>query len=156
MGFKRVIDNIEPKKLKGKMMTNKFKVLLLCLVFSIVLMSQSMAADLQEETGPGNPYNPFPTDKVVVTKVKHFGVVCWKIAAAGSTFYFENGNETDGSTGFNSAFNLDGNDWIGADNELGYNTVPGCKGWGHRGQVTLKTPGNESYIALLDVVEAER
>ena len=28
--------------------------------------------------------------------------------------------------------------------------------WGHRGQVVLKTPGNESYIALLDVVEAER
>lgn len=28
--------------------------------------------------------------------------------------------------------------------------------WGHRGEVVLKTPGNESYIALLDVVKTER
>ncbi len=28
--------------------------------------------------------------------------------------------------------------------------------WGHRGEVVIKTPGNESYIALLDIVEMER
>lgn len=27
--------------------------------------------------------------------------------------------------------------------------------WGHRGQIVLKTPGNESYIALLDIVEKD-
>ncbi len=126
-------------------MTKKYMYLVLCFVSSIVLMSQSLAADLQEETGPGNPYNPLPTDKVMVTKVKHFGVVCWKIATAGGTFYFENGNETDGSTGFNSAFDLDGNDWIGADNELGYNKVPGCKGWGHKTRGFPKFTGHPEF-----------
>jgi hypothetical protein len=95
-------------RLKGKIMTNKYKVLLLCLMSSIALTSQSMAAKLQEEAGPVNPYNPFPKNKVMVTKVKHFGVVCWKIATAGGNFYFENGNETGGSTGFNSALDRAG------------------------------------------------
>ena len=55
----------------------------------------------------------------------------WKIATASGTFYFENGDETGGTTGFSSAFDQDGNDWIGADNEQpGFNTVPGAKGLG--------------------------
>jgi hypothetical protein len=28
--------------------------------------------------------------------------------------------------------------------------------WGDRAEIVLKTPGNKSYIALLDVVETER
>jgi hypothetical protein len=76
-------------------------------------------------------YVPLP-NKVVVTKVKHFDVVCWKIATGGGTFFFENGNDTGGTTGFNSAYDTDGNDWIGADDEKGFNTVPGCSTWGHK------------------------
>ncbi len=126
-------------------MNKKCKYLVMCFVFYIVLMSQAMSAELYEETGPGEPYKSFPMDKVVVTKVKHFGVVCWKIASAGGTFYFENGNETGGSTGFNSAFDQDGNDWIGADNELGYNKVPGAKGWGHKTRGFPKFTGGAEF-----------
>jgi len=32
----------------------------------------------------------------------------------------------------------------------------GREEWGDRGQVVLRTPGNQSYIALLDIVETER
>ena len=64
-----------------------------------------------EEPATGMPYSPFP-EKVVVTRVRHFDNMSWKIAAAGGTWYFENG-ETDGKTGFSSAFDQAGNDWIG-------------------------------------------
>jgi hypothetical protein len=114
----------------------------LCLAAVVSLCGSSFG--LEEETGPGNPYTPFPADKVVVTKVKHFGVVTWKIAAAGGTFYFENGNESNGTTGFSSAFDQVGNDWIGADDEKGFNKVPGARGWGHKTRGFPKfTGGNE-------------
>ncbi|MBN2575631.1 MAG: hypothetical protein JXP73_13785 [Deltaproteobacteria bacterium] len=74
------------------------------------------------ESKAGNPFSPYPSG-VVVTKVMHFDVSCWKIAAAGGTLYFENG-ETGGKTGFDSAFDQAGNDWIGNDADKGYNTSP--------------------------------
>lgn len=76
----------------------------------------------QAETPAGTPYSPFPKN-VYVTKVKHFDNMCWKIAAAGGTWYFENG-ETGGKSGFSSAFDQVGNDWIGNDADKGYNTSP--------------------------------
>jgi hypothetical protein len=92
-----------------------------------------------DEPGPGTPYKPLPTDKVVVTKVKHFGVMTWKIAAAGGTFYLENGEEAGGRSGVSSAFDTDGNDWIGADfsgrknPEFPYNKVKDCYDHATRG-----------------------
>lgn len=75
-----------------------------------------------DETPAGTPYDPYPNG-VVVTKVMHFGVSCWKIAAAGGTLYFENG-ETAGKSGFDSALDVVGNDWIGNDADKGFNTSP--------------------------------
>jgi hypothetical protein len=115
----------------------------LCFAGALALCGSGYA--VEEETGPGNPYSPLPTDKVVVTKVKHFGVMTWKIAAAGGTFYFENGNDTGGSTGFSSAFDQAGNDWIGADNEKGFNKVPGAPGWGHKTRGFPKFTGGAEF-----------
>lgn len=70
----------------------------------------------------GAPYSPYP-GKVTVTKVMHFDNLCWKIAMAGGTFYFETG-ETKGRSGFSSAFDMAGNDWIGNDADRGYNKSP--------------------------------
>lgn len=78
---------------------------------------------VQNETPvSGMPFDPYPS-QVVVTKVRHFDNMCWKIAAAGGTWYFESG-ETDGKTGFSSAFDQAGNDWIGNDADKGYNLSP--------------------------------
>jgi hypothetical protein len=136
---------VKQHELKRNIMINRYLYIVLFFMSSIALTSQSMAAELEVESGSGNPYNPLPTGKVVVTKVKHFGVVCWKIATAGGTFYFENGNETGGSTGFNSAFDQAGNDWIGADDEKGFNTVPGAKGWGHKTRGFPKFTGGAEF-----------
>jgi hypothetical protein len=87
------------------------------------------ATAMDAEAGPGAPYSPLPKN-VVVTKVKHFSVTCWKIAAGGGTIYFENGKEAGGATGISSAFDTDGNDWVGADfsgrgtKDFPYNKVP--------------------------------
>jgi hypothetical protein len=119
------------------------------LLLGISMLTGSLggtALAVEEEKGPGNPYKPFPADKVVVDKAKHFNVMTWKIATAGGTFYFENGNDTGGSTGFNSAFDQDGNDWVGADNEQpGFNTVPGAKGWGHKTRGFPKFTGGAEF-----------
>jgi hypothetical protein len=114
-----------------------------CLALLVSLSGGKLAA--QEEPGVGAGYAPFPSDKVVVTKVKHFDVMTWKIATAGGTFYFENGNDTGGSTGFSSAFDQVGNDWIGADNEKGFNKVPGAKGWGHKTRGFPKFTGGAEF-----------
>jgi hypothetical protein len=127
--------------------TNKSRIVSLLLGTCVLGVSAVGTARGQaEEPGPGKPYAPFPVDKVVVTKVKHFNVMTWKIATAGGTFYFENGDETGGTTGFNSAFDQDGNDWIGADNEQpGFNTVPGAKGWGHKTRGFPKFTGGAEF-----------
>jgi hypothetical protein len=127
-----------------KMNTRKITSMLAgSLALLVSLSAGSLAA--QDEPGAGKPYSPFPKDKVVVTKVKHFDVMCWKIATAGGTWYFENGNDTGGSTGYNSAFDQDGNDWIGADDEKGFNTAPGCKGWGHKTRGFPKFTGGAEF-----------
>ncbi len=76
-------------------------------------------AEPATEPAAGIPYSPLP-ETVLVTKVSHFGNQCWKIAMAGGTWYFETG-ETNGRSGFNSAFDQVGNDWIGNDADKGYN-----------------------------------
>ncbi len=101
-----------------------------------------------EEPVSGMPYTPFP-NKVVVTKVRHFDNMCWKIAAAGGTWYFENG-ETDGKTGFSSAFDQAGNDWIGNDADRGYNKSPNAggrheyRGWPNFGEGNFDHPQRKS------------
>jgi hypothetical protein len=81
-----------------------------------------------DEPAAGVPYSPQP-NRVLVTKVKHFDIMCWKIAAAGGTWYFEmGGNEGSGSTGFSSAFDQAGNDWIGNDKDKGFNKSPAFGG----------------------------
>ncbi|WP_341227606.1 hypothetical protein [uncultured Arcticibacterium sp.] len=103
----------------------------------------------KHEPAAGKPYTPFPSDKVVVTKVKHFDNMCWKIAAAGGTWYFENG-ETDGKSGFSSAFDQTGNDWIGNDADRGYNksSAKGGKheyrGWPNFGEGNFNHPQRKS------------
>jgi hypothetical protein len=122
---------------------------LVFLAFNVSVLGMALltanAFGQADEPGPGTPYSPLPTDKVVVTKVKHFGVVTWKIAAAGGTLYYENGNETGGSVGYNSLFDKDGNDWVGADDEKGFNKVPGCPGWGHKTRGFPKFTGGTEF-----------
>ena len=104
----------------------------------------------------GMPYSPYP-DKVVVTKVKHFDNMCWKIATAGGTWYFENG-ETDGKSGFNSAFDQAGNDWIGNDADRGYNKSSNkggkheYRGWPNFGEGNFNHPqrGSNSISRWVD------
>lgn len=95
----------------------------------------------QNEPVAGAPYSPYPNN-VLVTKVKHFDNMCWKIAAAGGTWYFENG-ETSGKTGFSSAFDQVGNDWIGNDADKGYNTSP--KGTGRHEYRGFPNLGNGDF-----------
>lgn len=96
----------------------------------------------------GMPYSPFPKN-VVVTEVKHFDNMCWKIAAAGGTWYFENG-KTDGKTGFSSAFDQAGNDWIGNDADRGYNKSSNkggrheYRGWPNFGEGNFNHPQRSS------------
>jgi hypothetical protein len=103
---------------------------------------------METEPAAGAPYAPFP-GKVVVTKVKHFDNMCWKIATAGGTWYFENG-ETDGKSGFNSAFDQAGNDWIGNDADRGYNKSPKAggkhefRGWPNFGEGNFDHPQRKS------------
>jgi hypothetical protein len=86
------------------------------------------AAAQADEPAAGAPYLPQPS-KVVVTKIKHFDLVCWKIASANGTWYFEvGGKEASGSTGFSSAFDQVGNDWIGNDKDKGFNKSPAVGG----------------------------
>jgi hypothetical protein len=108
--------------------------------FSCLAISSSIVFG-QAETPAGIPYSPFP-QKVFVTKVKHFDNMCWKIAAAGGTWYFENG-ESSGKTGFSSAFDQVGNDWIGNDADKGYNTSP--KGTGKHEYRGFPNLGNGDF-----------
>ncbi len=62
-------------------MIKRYLYIVLFIISSLARTPQSIAAELEVETGSGNPYNPLPTGKLVVTKVKHFGVVCWKIVS---------------------------------------------------------------------------
>lgn len=106
------------------------------------------AALKNEDPVSGMPYKPFP-DKVVVTRVRHFDNICWKIATAGGTWYFENG-ETDGMTGFSSAFDQAGNDWIGNDADRGYNKSSSqggrheFRGWPNFGEGNFNHPQRKS------------
>jgi len=110
------------------------------LLSGICLLAPSIAFG-QAETPAGIPYSPHPA-KVLVTKVKHFDNMCWKIAAAGGTWYFETG-ETSGKTGFSSAFDQVGNDWIGNDADKGYNTSP--KGTGKHEYRGFPNLGNGDF-----------
>lgn len=98
----------------------------------------------QDEPPAGAPYSPYPAS-VLVTKVEHFAKTCWKIAAAGGTLYFETG-EKGGSTGFNSAFDEAGNDWIGNDADNGDNKSPSgggdheYRGWPNFGEEDFDHP----------------
>ncbi|SDM70942.1 hypothetical protein [Kriegella aquimaris] len=124
--------------------------LLISTLSLIILSFQLLIAQNQSISEPiaGMGYSPYP-DKVVVTKVEHFDNMCWKIAAAGGTWYFENG-ETDGKSGFNSAFDLAGNDWIGNDADRGYNKSSSeggkheYRGWPNFGEGNFNHPQRES------------
>jgi len=114
-------------------------------------------AEIQNELPvEGAPYAPFPKN-VVVTRVKHFDNICWKIATAGGTWYFENG-ETGGMTGFSSAFDQAGNDWIGNDADRGYNKSSNkggrheYRGWPNFGEGNFNHPqrGSDSYSWWID------
>lgn len=100
------------------------------------------------ETAAGMPFSPFP-DGVAVTKVMHFGNMCWKIATAGGTFYFETG-ESNGKSGFSSAFDQVGNDWIGNDADKGFNKSPATggkhefRGWPNFGEGSFDHPQRSS------------
>ncbi len=110
----------------------------------IIEVQPGQSSIQNEEPVTGMPYSPFP-DKVVVTKVRHFDNMCWKIAAAGGTWYFENG-ETDGKSGFSSAFDKAGNDWIGNDADRGYNKSSNkggrheYRGWPNFGEGNFNHP----------------
>jgi hypothetical protein len=105
-------------------------------------------ANANSEPLAGSPYVPFPST-VFVTKVRHFDNLCWKIATAGGTFYFETG-ETEGKSGFSSAFDQAGNDWIGNDADRGYNlsSAEGGKheyrGWPNFGEGNFDHPQRSS------------
>lgn len=98
----------------------------LFLLLGIIALGTGAPLAAKNEPVAGTPYSPFP-DKVVVTRVMHFDNWCWKVAAGNGTWYFETG-ETDGNTGFSSAFDHVGNDWIGNDADKGYNLSPRGKG----------------------------
>lgn len=118
-------------------------------ILTVSLFCFTAFSSAQDQQGsPGEPYSPFP-ENVVVTKVKHFDNMCWKIAAAGGTWYFENG-ETDGKSGFSSAFDQAGNDWIGNDADKGYNKSPSkggrheYRGWPNFGEGNFDHPQRKS------------
>ncbi|MFA9391991.1 MAG: nucleoside hydrolase-like domain-containing protein [Prolixibacteraceae bacterium] len=111
----------------------------------ILNVAGEKAASIENELPvEGSPFVPFPKN-VVVTKVKHFDNMCWKIATAGGTWYFENG-ETNGMTGFSSAFDQAGNDWIGNDADRGYNKSSNrggrheYRGWPNFGEGNFNHP----------------
>lgn len=115
----------------------------------IIYVQPPKAKDISnEESEAGMPYAPYP-NQVLVTKVKHFDNICWKIAAAGGTWYFENG-ETDGKSGFSSAFDKAGNDWIGNDADKGYNKSSNAggkreyRGWPNFGEGNFDHPQRKS------------
>ncbi len=117
-------------------------------------MADPVKVDKEEkEPAAGTSYMPYP-DKVVVTKVEHFGNMCWKIAAAGGTWYFENG-ETQGKSGFSSAFDQAGNDWIGNDADRGFNISPNTggrheyRGWPNFGEGNFDHPQRSSGAQTL-------
>ncbi len=111
-----------------------------------------------EEPLSGMGYSPLPTN-VVVTKVRHFDNLCWKIAGAGGTWYFETG-ETDGKTGFSSAFDQAGNDWIGNDADRGYNKSSSnggkheYRGWPNFGEGNFNHPQRKSNSSTYWVDES--
>ncbi|PKA97759.1 hypothetical protein B0O79_1428 [Flavobacteriaceae bacterium MAR_2009_75] len=110
--------------------------------------SQKAVTEITEEPVTGMPFAPYP-DNVLVTKVKHFDNMCWKIATAGGTWYFENG-ETESKSGFSSAFDEAGNDWIGNDADRGYNKSSSeggkheYRGWPNFGEGNFNHPQRES------------
>jgi len=112
------------------------------------MLPLSDSAEPATEPAAGLPYSPFP-DEVMVTKVVHFGNLCWKIATAGGTWYFETG-ETEGRSGFSSAFDQAGNDWIGNDADKGYNTSSSkggrheYRGWPNFGEGNFDHPQRNS------------
>lgn len=112
----------------------------------------------QEETPAGLPFDPYPA-QVTATKVMHFDNSCWKIATAGGTWYFENG-ETEGKSGFNSAFDPYGNDWIGNDAGNGDNESPSSggkheyRGWPNFGEGNFDHPQRKSGATTKWVDEA--
>jgi hypothetical protein len=63
-------------------------------------------------------------DKVVVTQEQRFGYITWKIKTRNSTWHYEIEHAETGalSTGFNSAIDRKGNDWIA-------NNCEGMKEW---------------------------
>ena len=73
-------------------------------------------------------------NKVIVTKVNKFGYVTWKIQTANGTWHYEIENIETGelSTGFNSAIDKDGNDWI-ANNCVGMKEWRGWPNFGSDG-----------------------
>jgi hypothetical protein len=129
-------------------MKSKFSLTVLAL-FAIVNAALSQSTPINhDEPVAGMPYSPYP-EEVVVTKVRHFDNICWKIAMAGGTWYFENG-ETDGKSGFNSAFDQAGNDWIGNDADRGYNKSSSkggkheYRGWPNFGEGNFNHPQRKS------------
>ncbi len=110
--------------------------------------THQLAVEPDKEPLAGQPYTPYP-NQVVVTKVRHFDNMTWKIAAAGGTWYFESG-ETEGKTGFSSAFDQAGNDWIGNDADKGYNLSPSTggkheyRGWPNFGEGNFDHPQRSS------------
>lgn len=121
------------------------------LLLVILFLFLSFDVNSQTEVPAGIPYTPFP-ENVVVTKVDHFDNPCWKIAAAGGTWYFENG-ESEGKTGFSSAFDQAGNDWIGNDADRGYNESSNAggkheyRGWPNFGEGNFNHPQRSSNSA---------
>ncbi len=73
-------------------------------------------------------------NKVIVTKVNKFGYVTWKIQTANGIWHYEIENIETGelSTGFNSAIDKDGNDWI-ANNCVGMKEWRGWPNFGSDG-----------------------
>lgn len=129
-------------------MKSKFSLTVLAL-FAIVNAALSQSTPINhDEPVAGMPYSPYP-EEVVVTEVRHFDNICWKIAMAGGTWYFENG-ETDGKSGFNSAFDQAGNDWIGNDADRGYNKSSSkggkheYRGWPNFGEGDFNHPQRKS------------
>ncbi|WP_218058566.1 DUF1593 domain-containing protein [Allomuricauda sp. CP2A] len=118
------------------------------MIINVKGSSSENSSSSNTEPAAGMPYSPYP-ENVLVTEVEHFDNMCWKIAAAGGTWYFENG-KTDGKTGFSSAFDQAGNDWIGNDADKGYNksTVKGGKheyrGWPNFGEGNFNHPQRKS------------
>jgi len=83
-------------------------------------------------------------NSVVVTREKHFNYLTWRIEAAGGTWYFEIESAVSNaspqhkavgtlSSGFHSAIDRDGNDWIGNDCQPNegdpYKTSREWRGW---------------------------